>query len=381
MDNSASDKFDSCLNENNPARILAKPQHMVTSQSLNASAALPPPQNNPEISQIWKADALRASQRLEHSLNLLARLNLDDSTSLRQLTPQYALSWPPAGSRVKDEWRWLDDFEPKIASTTSPSGSHPLSSPSMPGAAETPLLSATRHNHQEWASFSGWALSPAQYDAHAPVGGLTQTAFRSSPSPDSVFGSDTDSSEASTYGFPASLSPVPLSQMEGSFGKQNFMAKEQVELYRDARDAVMNSRFDPTQISPVPVSLPPAHVRVDNGRAPLLLARASSESKLTNELQIQQGFRYDQHRNPVQNFIPVGYFVVHERPDDPSQVCSPRRFEARSPEGPSPNNRKRELYKTEICRNWEEKSSCEYGRYVGFSLTLSAQIPASADLG
>ncbi|GAA5912678.1 Tis11p [Sporobolomyces salmoneus] len=29
--------------------------------------------------------------------------------------------------------------------------------------------------------------------------------------------------------------------------------------------------------------------------------------------------------------------------------------------GPSPNNRKLELYKTELCRSWEEKGSCRYG--------------------
>lgn len=35
--------------------------------------------------------------------------------------------------------------------------------------------------------------------------------------------------------------------------------------------------------------------------------------------------------------------------------------------GPSPNNRKMGLYKTELCRSWEEKGSCRYGAKCQFA--------------
>ena len=35
--------------------------------------------------------------------------------------------------------------------------------------------------------------------------------------------------------------------------------------------------------------------------------------------------------------------------------------------GPSANNRKLGLYKTELCRSWEEKGSCRYGAKCQFA--------------
>ncbi|KIO34614.1 hypothetical protein M407DRAFT_64011, partial [Tulasnella calospora MUT 4182] len=35
--------------------------------------------------------------------------------------------------------------------------------------------------------------------------------------------------------------------------------------------------------------------------------------------------------------------------------------------GPSANNRKLGLYKTELCRSWEEKGTCKYGEKCQFA--------------
>lgn len=43
--------------------------------------------------------------------------------------------------------------------------------------------------------------------------------------------------------------------------------------------------------------------------------------------------------------------------------------------GPSPANKKTNLYKTELCRSWEEKGSCRYGGKCQFGESLAACTP------
>ncbi|KAK0561566.1 hypothetical protein OC844_003152 [Tilletia horrida] len=60
---------------------------------------------------------------------------------------------------------------------------------------------------------------------------------------------------------------------------------------------------------------------------------------------------------PASAFGSPATFSMPLLPGDANQVPYP----GANGGGPSPNNRKLNLYKTELCRNWEEKGSCRYG--------------------
>ena len=62
--------------------------------------------------------------------------------------------------------------------------------------------------------------------------------------------------------------------------------------------------------------------------------------------------------NAQQSYVPLSV--------GPSPVGDDRRSNASS-NGPSANNRKLGLYKTELCRSWEEKGTCRYGAKCQFA--------------
>ena len=66
---------------------------------------------------------------------------------------------------------------------------------------------------------------------------------------------------------------------------------------------------------------------------------------------------------------PMPQFGANGNPTTPTATQTPFTTSPSPPNtsGPSANNRKLGLYKTELCRSWEEKGSCRYGPKCQFA--------------
>ncbi|KAI5827579.1 hypothetical protein K523DRAFT_278691 [Schizophyllum commune Tattone D] len=92
--------------------------------------------------------------------------------------------------------------------------------------------------------------------------------------------------------------------------------------------------------------------------APPYGAGADPYGRVTEAQALAAAARLQQSYNAQQSYVPLSV--------GPSPVGDDRRFNASS-NGPSANNRKLGLYKTELCRSWEEKGTCRYGAKCQFA--------------
>lgn len=331
----------------------------VAPQKLQRHAILPPPRTHPEISQIWSADVRRASRRLDNELEVFDRLSLKETAPAEQPTRSSALSWPPLANNDNDAWLWLSE----TSKVSSPRTDQLLTQTSSNGSPlrvkDAPLWASPVSDEAplSLASFPSWSLDSAlqasSFSAYSDIG----ADFRGSPTPDSVDGSDSDSSGPSSCGRQASLSPIPAPQRREDRFAHTQTYEQQIEVCRDTERASFSSAsFSPRQISPVPIGFQKPTDDAAVKPATQLLATSSPQSMLLNQLHVQHGFHVADSAGQTGAFIPVGFLYV------PSHATTPGEWQAqRGWTGPSFRNRKSELYKTEMCRNWEEKGSCEYG--------------------
>lgn len=364
MDTGPSAAFDPVRFLSNIAYPLPKPHHVVTSQKTHVSPALPPPLKNPEISQIWKADARRDARRLDelfdNELELLGRLNLtssNDHDARKQL--QYrAPTWPCVSlsedgqQQQQQQQPWLSN---DAALSSSPGSEVSYQSCPNPNFQRPAILGMSTQGHaakdgpSEWAFHSSWPATAQNLPPpfYSDIG----AEFRTSPSPDSAYGSDTNSSGPSSYDRQASFSPI---HQQAGLTPIESMHMQQLGLYNNHERNELTSSQAQHQTSQAPGGSELSAAKVDNAASSKFLATSSQASMLVSHLHSQCGLQYGKS---MTNFIPVGFLLVQTDADHSNDWQALGSFD-----GPSPKNRKMELYKTEMCRNWEEKGSCEYGR-------------------
>ncbi|SPO24828.1 uncharacterized protein UTRI_01820_B [Ustilago trichophora] len=381
MDTGPSAAFDPARFLSNIAYPLPKPHHVVTSQRTHVSPALPPPLKNPEISQIWKADARRDARCLDtwvdDELELLGRLNLNSSNgddARKQLGYRTPALTPVS---LSDNGQERQQQQPCLSSGAALSSS-PKSAVSYQSCPNLNIprpaslaVSAQGHTAQEgpseWAFRTNWQVDARNLPSpfHPDIG----ADIRASPSSDSAYGSDTDSSGPSSYGRQASFSPI---HQRAGLTAIDTLHMQQLGFYntRERNESTSSQGQQQTSQNPIRSELCPD--KVDTAASPKLLAASSQASMLVSQLHSQRGLQYGKS---MSNFIPVGLLLVQTDANHSNDWHAMGSFD-----GPSPKNRKMELYKTELCRNWEEKGSCEYGSLAGRSHSMDI-VPTPSDAG
>lgn len=327
---------------------ISKPLPVPTSKVVHGSATLPPPQNHPDISQLWREDVRRAARILDNELGQYKHLSLADSKQVKQPVFQQATSWPPAGHRRDNAWPWLNDTTRLSSSPLSDDSGTVMASFSARNNVTSPQSTGSinaEDGNKAWAFCPSWSLDHTPQDPRVPKDANTGSRFYASPTPDIAYESDTDSSGNSNYGGLAPMSPNP-SQPESLYNILGTANAQQSSTFRNHEHNKTVPSFDMHQLSQALFASDKSINTNSTDTSSRLLVSASRESMLTSQLA----------RTSMQTFVPIGFMLFENQIEYPHYSRDTKRLG-----GPVPWNRKTELYKTEMCRNWEERGVCEYG--------------------
>lgn len=183
----------------------------------------------------------------------------------------------------------------------------------------------------DWFSQGSKVTPLSSASKHGPHDGFLKTQPLDSSKKPEVFGLK----DHQTWTFPQkqiSVPPTP-SLSPGSYGS--------------------NSNSDTSPFSPFSQTFRPNSF--DGGD---LLATSSEESVLLNG--IRSFSKSAEHKTPTFQNLPSPVSQDRGRTGRSPGSSSKNRSSTPASLGPSLNNHKMELFKTELCRNWEEKGYCEY---------------------
>lgn len=319
-------------------------------------SALSSPHQVSAIGQARREDVRPASQILDDEIHRLGRLSLEEQPYPGILTQRHAYSWPLPVPQGRNEM----NLRP-LATAANEASRRSLSPPCAPTAPHT-SRAAVKDALYAWPFCPDWSLDvnsqAAAKEPRAAVYADTGAAFRKSPALDSSLGSDTESSGPSTYDRGASMSPV--NKQPGDFPAlpdPRCLAGLGFPEYTMSSQGASTSQLLQNSFNPLGADFGTGHNLASLDATSRLLAACSHESFLINQMQDNQPWQYGQTYDSMRP-THVGGFLT-------SPVQNPHLRQWRNtsiPEGPSAKNRKQELYKTEMCRNWEEMGQCEYGR-------------------
>ncbi|TKY86802.1 hypothetical protein EX895_004443 [Sporisorium graminicola] len=303
-----------------------------------------------DLIEVWREDVLRASQRLNEQVHWLSPLKLSEPVSQQQPHSPFAQSWTEPGLGRDKSWPWMDETP-----IFSSSPAFDVSSQSTARARQS-LNAFDPIESQGWPSFPSWDLSAAAArdvslvnEAHAGIykGKLTPQSLHSC-----TIASVTSQGQYHTqthipyrvgqrFSFPTRSTSVVPHQGSTSFGS----VRTTFDTFTSPGPMLQVPIGSGLATTPVPVSdlrnLPPAS-----------LDYSSNTPSCTTPSEWQHGPAVQ----PLNSFFPNSSSVVPPT-TAPRGVVYDKKG---APAQPAPFNRKSELYKTEMCRNWEEKGYCFY---------------------
>ncbi|ETS62869.1 hypothetical protein PaG_02627 [Moesziomyces aphidis] len=269
----------------------------------------------------------RDSRSLDFDYQLFGKLSLDDvpSPPAQRSSQLIDWSWDLPVESSKEQASWINKTskpsiwaelethkeQPRIIGNAS-AQSNDLAS----GSLDVSIFDEPVSKVPYWTRTSFGSYHGSDSDASSPLGDETRHWPRSPPEP-----------------FPAPVQLGKLSPHAHTFSWQG---------------PQVASAFTATDL-PRSMSAP--------STGPGILAGASQESRLMSQLQGHGNHRTGQQYN---------FFLMHDtftapRPVEPRQAKDAWSGRQAAAPSPSPNNKKMELFKTEICRNWEERGKCLYG--------------------
>jgi hypothetical protein len=285
-------------------------------------------------------------------------------------------------------------------------GDQPMAFPSLQGGAAEVAQSPMAMRHDGYnpveafqqrgymdPTLNGTQRIPDSVYRQHPRGGVNTAAPYGTHQPPLISG-------ASPYMYQAQARPPPLDRNQQAFAQQPYydLMNSPPPMRRDS--SLMAHRGTPVPTSPMPVYATGPHAQADgtlrtpaismiNGMPPPIPQYMSMPANgmytpppnSTSPIGASfQGFASPspQFYNSPSNFSPNDGLVnamgrMTLSPSFSSASPSPysetesTTSSAQTQPGPSANNRKLGLYKTELCRSWEEKGSCRYGAKCQFA--------------
>ncbi|SJX61733.1 uncharacterized protein SRS1_12717 [Sporisorium reilianum f. sp. reilianum] len=309
-----------------------------------------------DVTDIWREDVRRASQRLDEQINQLSQLKLSDPVPLAQPHSFFAQSRPESGLGRDKTWPWMEEIPNLSSSPVSD-----ISSANTTRASQSPDA-FTPFEPQAWPSFPSWDMNVAA--SSLPNDTQTFIAPHGRFSPDSLHGSTTVST--SSHG---SLHTQDL------FLKQQQQGLDFVNHTRPVAPHQVSTSFGAvrTHFDPFAPAGPSPQAAVGSGVAPKAVPIQNGFNLLPASL---SPWSITQPNSPPQSSFFPGNAAVVQPTLAPSNIAHGKKA---SPNEPAPFNRKSELYKTEMCRNWEEKGYCFYKDRCQFAHGPSELRPVVRD--
>ncbi|KAJ1028662.1 hypothetical protein NDA16_001828 [Ustilago loliicola] len=307
--------------------------------------------NVSNVSQLWREVIHHEARGLNNHSDRVSGFNLERSVSYDQHQLQLPGSWPPPVLNAKDQW-----LGPVDAAWLS-------SSPESVTSSKTNFdLGATQLDHKAWPFCLNWSLDATMKDPYATNYATKDASIQTSGS----YGSDTDTTVWSGYHRHNSVSPIV--NIPGQF----CTSPQTMNLFQPnpLSDAIESS-LARLAISPTPIGSEIAFKKNNIDNSTNLLAKSSFTSRLTKQLEkhqaredrlaasrIQSQPVFDKSRIYVPSFSRPSFFPVQT-----DSVYAQDLDTVDKVNKASTGRIKTELYKTEMCRNWEEKGFCDYNDF------------------
>lgn len=324
---------------------LPKPHPIPSLQSRHRSAPVKSSLNILDFTDTWREEVRRSSQRLDDSIRTYGQLGLSDPVPAPQPRLPLVPSWPDSALGRDKNWPWIGE-NPNL-STSSVSD---ISSADPVRALQSPD-SFSPVESQTWPSFPSWDMSAAaaqdfRLDTHAF--GAPQGRF----SPDSLGGPTITSTSSNGQHQRQTYEFLPK-QQQGGF---NSLAETSSVTPYQGSIPISNMRttFDPFASAS---SMPQAPIGSGSPTKRVAADNAASDWSVTHpRTPSLKDWQHGQGGQPASSFFPSNPAAIQ-----PATVPRNTMHDKKAAPGkPAPFNRKKELYKTEMCRNWEEKGYCFY---------------------
>ncbi|KAJ1029679.1 hypothetical protein NDA13_002922 [Ustilago tritici] len=316
--------------------------HPAPEPRVNRSNTIPTiPLDVSNVSQLWR-DEIREEARRLH----LSGLTLD----------QFSRSWPPPVLNANHQWLALVD-----------AARLPSSPESVTSSQDNANLDPSQLDPSAWPFCPDWNLDATSKEPHATIYATNDAWLQTSSSLHSTHNTNgLDSSTAMWSGYGRNSSFSPLVSLPGQFSA----ASQTMDLFEPnpLSEAIDSSLAHLAIPSAAPHKSDIAFKRTSVKDTSRLLAKSSHTSRLTQQLDRQVRNRlstvdnsqyqaaFDNGRIYVPPANTPSFYPVQTDP----VYAQGQQNNIGIAHGVSTRRIKTELYKTELCRHWEEKGFCEY---------------------
>lgn len=298
------------------------------------SAPIKSEQDVLDTHRTWSKDELPSYQHFQEEIRRFRWLSLNQVMPSYQQLPPPQLSWSESDHGVHQHWSWLNDSAPLSSSTvcelkSNSTGLETISSPQVvvaPRGRFQPHIQQTMDFIPTQRCSSSFELQQTYSSRPQKQPGARPLTHHHSAIPGLSF-----VRESSSYTSNVSASLNPHNKMQF-----------------DAQPAICAEAWH--QLSPPSASLK-------------LLATFANRSDFAHQLEAHHNSQHKQAASAGHSFFPADTYV----PVLTSRSRKASNDRTEHTRGPSAFNAKEKLYKTEICRNWEEKGFCYYGDRCQFA--------------
>ncbi|CDW98674.1 hypothetical protein [Sporisorium scitamineum] len=314
-----------------------------------------PAQSGPnilDVTEVWRENLRRNAQSLDEQIDGFSQLKLSKPVSPSQPSLSFAQPGPESALGQDKKWPWMGETPNLSSSPVSD-----ISGGSTARGAQSPDRFSSVGS-QTWPSFPSWDMSVAA--AHNFSLANETPAFRA-PRERLSLDSLNGSAFASTSG-DRQYQPQTHDSLLKQHGGFDFSTQAPSNPPRQKSTFVSTTR---TNFEPSTPALSMARAPIGNGA----VSKAVSVNNASNLPPASLDFLSITHpRSPPQEwqYGQGGQASSSISPSSPSatrlEVGARNMAHGKKsgPAEPAPSNRKSVLYKTEMCRNWEEKGHCFY---------------------
>ena len=349
------------------ATPLPNPHSVAPSQKTSTPSASLSHPGFSASTQPWLDNVARTSGCADEGIQMFQRLKLGEECCSRLPASQRARSWPPTELGLRESLLWLNEYtKPPLSSVVGPTDHCTVACHHRVAGA---------HGFVNHASEHSTFLKPFSLDGNLSAANLG--AVGTSSRPRSALDYTQNSGKGyhfNPFGYDRSLhlsqnDKQPSSAAAASIPK----LLQQHEPSSTDTGCKNKSSFGWPLLAPGLFGAKPTSRFTGVGASERTLEAASHESLHVARLQTPKVWKYESPHRATTPFVATGTPPVPGKADYTSKWKGLGCEE----EGPSPKNRKIELYKTEMCRNWEQKGSCGYGRWVNLLLADTLSIAAA----
>lgn len=307
------------------------------------------PPNLSNVSQLWGEDVHHNARRSSDQGDPNPRMAFQHSFRSEYFELPLPRSWPPPTSNGHENWLGPVD------------GARLSSSPESVASSKTNLdLGSSHLDPHAWSFCPTWSLDASLKDLDAISHAMKDVSIQTSPSLDdaqSTYGSNPDADVWTGHSYHSSISTVvnDPGHFSNSTQTNNLF---QPNLLSDA----IESSLARLAIASAPIGSDLAFEKTIVDVSSQILAKSPRTSRLTKQLEKHQARqnRLAAARSDSQQAYNNKRFYIHTSRSPSFFPVETEPVYAQDRSAAVPSKIKTELYKTELCRNWEEKGFCDY---------------------